>query len=172
MRPAYLALVLLVWMASRCSHTETVARQAEPSAAAGAQEGGPAATAEPGEGKTTASADKPTAKARRERDPADAKPRERNDDDASEAEPPPLATSAAGLLQPRAAQALQDKLIARGYLDKTARSGKLDGKTKRALREFQREQGLPATGTPDDLTVEKLGLSPDDLFRSAGDVKP
>lgn len=171
MRPASLTLVLMFGMASSCSHTETVARQDDPAAAQ--EQEGKAASAEPGEGKSAASEKKTTSKARRERDPADARGPQRNDGNPSdEDEPPPLATSAAGLLQPRAAEALQDKLIARGYLEGTARSGKLDGKTQRALREFQREQGLPATGTPDDLTVEKLGLSPNDLFRSAGDGVP
>jgi hypothetical protein len=79
----------------------------------------------------------------------------------------PLATSPASLLQPGAAAALQDKLIGRGLLDQNDRSQELDGKTQKALRDFQRDQGLPATGTPDDLTVRKLGLDPARVFRSS-----
>ena len=85
---------------------------------------------------------------------------------------PLLATSPAGLLQPGAIAALQDKLVDRGYLDKSARSDKLDDRTEKALRDFQRDQGLPATGTPDDATVKKLGLSLQDVFRSAPSGKP
>ncbi len=79
----------------------------------------------------------------------------------------PLATSPASLLRPGAAAILQDKLIGRGLLDPSDRSQELDGKTEKALRDFQRDQGLPATGTPDDLTVRKLGLDPASVFRSS-----
>jgi peptidoglycan hydrolase-like protein with peptidoglycan-binding domain len=70
-------------------------------------------------------------------------------------------------LREGAAESIQAKLVDGGYLEKDATSGKLDGRTERALRNFQREQSLPATGVPDDLTLQKLGLSPQDLFRSS-----
>lgn len=80
--------------------------------------------------------------------------------------PPPLATSPAGLLKPGAAERIQSALTERGYLAAQERSGKLDSPTERALRAFQHDNHLPETGTPDDSTVGKLGLSPPDLFKA------
>jgi Putative peptidoglycan binding domain len=82
------------------------------------------------------------------------------------ADAPPLATSPAGLLKPEAVTALQEKLVSRGRLAKSEESGKLDEPTHAALRTFQGENNLPATGMPDDLTVQKLGLRPDQVFRA------
>jgi peptidoglycan hydrolase-like protein with peptidoglycan-binding domain len=79
---------------------------------------------------------------------------------------PPLATSPAGLLKPEAVEAIQGKLASRGALAKDDRSGKLDDPTRKALRAFQRDNNLPATGMPDDLTVKKLGLDPGQIFRA------
>lgn len=79
----------------------------------------------------------------------------------------PLATSPAGLLKPEAVQALQQKLASHGELAEADRSGRLDGPTHKALREFQRANNLPATGMPDNLTIQKLGLEPDQLTRAA-----
>lgn len=79
---------------------------------------------------------------------------------------PPLATSPAGLLKPEAVEAIQGKLASRGELGRDDRSGKLDDPTRKALRAFQRENNLPATGMPDDLTVKKLGLDPGQIFRA------
>jgi peptidoglycan hydrolase-like protein with peptidoglycan-binding domain len=62
---------------------------------------------------------------------------------------------------------MQDKLMQRGYLGKGQLSGRIDGSTIKALRDFQRDRGLPATGIPDDLTVRKLGLRPEDVFRAS-----
>jgi peptidoglycan hydrolase-like protein with peptidoglycan-binding domain len=80
---------------------------------------------------------------------------------------PPLATSPAGLLKPEAVEELQGKLVSHGQLAKADQSGKLDGPTHQALRAFQRANNLPATGMPDDLTIQKLGLKPDQLTRAA-----
>jgi hypothetical protein len=79
----------------------------------------------------------------------------------------PIATAPAALLKPEGAKQIQAKLVARGYLDKDQTSDTLDDRTRHALREFQRESGLPATGLPDDATVTKLGLDPGRTFRSA-----
>ena len=94
---------------------------------------------------------------------------EKNVDDAKNAEdrPPPLATSPAGLLEPGAVKRIQERLHERGFLTGDARSGKLDGRTREALRELQKKHKLPATGTPDDLTMQKLGLDAGELARSA-----
>jgi peptidoglycan hydrolase-like protein with peptidoglycan-binding domain len=79
---------------------------------------------------------------------------------------PPLATSPAALLEPGALRTVQEKLSSRGELSQDDESGKLDEPTRRALRSFQRKSGLPATGMPDDVTVQKLGLDPGKIFRS------
>lgn len=79
----------------------------------------------------------------------------------------PLATSPAGLLKPHAVEDIQDRLETKGALPPDHRSGKLDGPTREALRKFQKDAGLPATGAPDDLTVQKLGLRPEDVFRAS-----
>ncbi len=84
----------------------------------------------------------------------------------------PLATSPAALFEPGAVEALQRALIDRGYLSSGASSGgapsgKLDGPTDKALRSFQEDSSLPATGVPDDLTVRKLGLDVSDIFKAA-----
>ncbi len=78
---------------------------------------------------------------------------------------PPLAASPAGLLQPGAVKRIQAELVRRDYLPEGERSGTLDGATQKALRKFQRDQGLPATGSPDDLTLRKLGLPIEDMVR-------
>lgn len=94
---------------------------------------------------------------------------EQDADDAENAKdrPPPLATSPAGLLEPGAVKRIQERLHERGLLPEQARSGKLDGRTRKALRELQEKHNLPATGTPDDLTLQKLGLDASELARSA-----
>lgn len=94
---------------------------------------------------------------------------EKDVDDARNAEdrPPPLATSPAGLLEPGAVKRIQERLHERGFLPEHARSGKLDGRTRKALRELQKKHNLPVTGAPDDLTLQKLGLDAGDLARSA-----
>jgi hypothetical protein len=79
---------------------------------------------------------------------------------------PPLATSPSGLLKPGAVGAIQAKLVSSGHLSKSDESGTLDEPTRKALRGFQHDNNLPATGAPDDLTVQKLGLHPDQVFRA------
>ncbi|HZL16619.1 MAG TPA: peptidoglycan-binding domain-containing protein [Polyangia bacterium] len=79
----------------------------------------------------------------------------------------PLATSPAGLLEPEAVKEIQKKLVSHGQLAEAAESGKLDGPTEKALRQFQHANNMPATGMPDDLTIQKLGLKPTELTRAA-----
>ena len=80
---------------------------------------------------------------------------------------PPLATSPAGLLKPHAVHAIQEKLVAKGRLSADRQTGVLDEPTRDALRDFQRESNLPATGMPDDVTAQKLGLGPGNIFRAS-----
>jgi len=82
----------------------------------------------------------------------------------------PLATSPSGLLKPGAEKKIQEKLSDKGVLENHTPSGELDGPTREALRRFQHDEGLPATGMPDDATVRKLGLDPADVFKSGQPV--
>jgi Putative peptidoglycan binding domain len=82
--------------------------------------------------------------------------KERGDDasDPAAAKDIDVATAPEALLQPGAGDKVRQKLgLAEGSGSMTA-----------ALRRFQREHDLPATGVLDHETVEKLGLSPDEIF--------
>ena len=79
-----------------------------------------------------------------------------------------IASSPAATLKPGAARAIQEHLRKSGDLE-TEPTGTLDGPTRKALTRFQRANGLPATGLPDDATVSKLGLKAEDVFRSGRD---
>jgi peptidoglycan hydrolase-like protein with peptidoglycan-binding domain len=140
---AALALAICFAAGAGCGHTHT------------ASDTGTSAAAD----KTAA--DKPAAK-RRDDISADAPGKTMRSENG-----PPLATSPGGLLKPEAVKELQQKLAAHGRLAEADESGKLDGPTRQALREFQRANNLPATGVPDDLTIQKLGLKPDQLTRAA-----
>jgi hypothetical protein len=78
----------------------------------------------------------------------------------------PIATSPAATLQPGAVKQIQEKLADKGALHEEHPSGELDGPTREALRRFQHDSDLPATGVPDDATVHKLGLDPDKTFKA------
>jgi peptidoglycan hydrolase-like protein with peptidoglycan-binding domain len=45
-------------------------------------------------------------------------------------------------------------------------TGQLDQVTQDQLTRFQAQQQLPATGFPDDVTLQRLGLDPSALDRS------
>jgi hypothetical protein len=79
-----------------------------------------------------------------------------------------IATSPASLLKPGAAKTIEEKLRREGDLKGDADSDDEAG-TREALARFQRRHNLPATGAPDDATVQKLGLKPQDIFRSGND---
>lgn len=83
---------------------------------------------------------------------------------------PPLATTPAGLLKPHAVERIQEKLASSGRLPEEHETGTLDGPTRRALREFQHSNNLPATGMPDDVTIQKLGLGTQEIFRASEDA--
>jgi len=86
--------------------------------------------------------------------------RKRAPEPASKPEDVPVSTSPGGLLAPGADDKIRDKLAAAGFA--------ADGKsTKEALRRFQKDNDLPATGIADHETVKKLGLDPNDIFRAA-----
>jgi peptidoglycan hydrolase-like protein with peptidoglycan-binding domain len=79
----------------------------------------------------------------------------------------PVAESPAALFKPGGVRDIERKLAAAGLLDRQHETGKLDESTRRALRRFQDQKNLPATGVPDEETVKKLGLDPKQIFRSA-----
>jgi hypothetical protein len=68
------------------------------------------------------------------------------------------------LLQPGAAAQIQRALVDRGFLTGDYKNDELDGPTGVALRRFQSNEDLPATGIPDAETAKHLGLDPDRLF--------
>ena len=83
----------------------------------------------------------------------------------------PVATGSAALIEPGGVVLVQHRLVERGYLSPSAlREGRLGSSTRAALRRFQAAEGLPATGVPTYLTVERLGLEPERVFRSVGEA--
>lgn len=77
----------------------------------------------------------------------------------------PVATAPDALLLPGADEKIRERLIAGGFL--AADADKSNGATRAAIRKFQKDQDLPATGVPDAETVKRLGLDPDKTFRRA-----
>lgn len=75
----------------------------------------------------------------------------------------PLSTSPGGMLTDGGLAALQEKLVDEGLLEQT--SGAFDDRTRSALKDFQKKNGLAATGAPDLATVRQLGLEPEEVFR-------
>jgi len=69
----------------------------------------------------------------------------------------PVASSPSGLLKPGAEQKVRDEL--------GVKAG--GGSLRQALKKFQKDHDLPATGILDQRTVESLGLDPDDVFERA-----
>ncbi len=87
----------------------------------------------------------------------------------NEADAVPVASSASQMLEEGALKDLQRKLQKEGMLaegDKHV-TGKWDAASEQALRRFQRDNDLPATGMPDRASAGALGLDPDELFKRA-----
>lgn len=101
------------------------------------------------------------------KDGAPASPRKAGTESSKEDNGPPLATGPEGLMTEGAIAKIQDRLREKDLLKGDKSSGHWDESTRTAMREFQRDNGLPATGMPDDVSVGKLGLKPGDVFRSA-----
>jgi murein L,D-transpeptidase YcbB/YkuD len=92
-------------------------------------------------------------------------------------DPLPVFTTPGAALKPGAVEKIQDKLS----MQKSAQehpppqgdeAGALDDHTREALRAFQKDHGVPATGLPDDATIKLLGLDPADIFRAEGKKAP
>ncbi len=78
-------------------------------------------------------------------------------------EHPRVPSSPKALLAPGEIGKIQDALAERGLLT-SHRPGALDDATARAIRKFQRDEGLADTGFPDRLTLQKLGLDPEEAY--------
>lgn len=77
---------------------------------------------------------------------------------------PPLSSSPKGILEPGAVRKIQKALEEKGY--GIAANGVLEGPTETQLQAFQKKEHLPETGLPDQETLRKLGLNPEDIYRS------
>jgi hypothetical protein len=97
-------------------------------------------------------------------------PRERTDGAG-----PPVPATPGGLLAPGGARRIKLALAERGLLgqERVGRQGgdELDEATSAALRRFQRDEGLAATGFPDRETLRRLGLEPADVYETQPDAE-
>ena len=81
-------------------------------------------------------------------------------------ERPRVPPSPQGLLAPEAIREAQRALASRGLL-REHREGEVDPPTAAALRRFQADEGLAATGFPDRATLQRLGVDPEKAYRRA-----
>jgi peptidoglycan hydrolase-like protein with peptidoglycan-binding domain len=72
-----------------------------------------------------------------------------------------------GLLGQDAVGKLQQALAQRGLLGRH-RQGELDTATSAAVKRFQAQRGLAATGMPDRETLRELGVSPEEAYGTGG----
>ena len=79
---------------------------------------------------------------------------------------PRVPPSPEGLLAPDAIREMQRALADRKLLGEH-REGDVDPPTSAALRRFQAEHGLAATGFPDRDTLQRLGVDPEKAYRRA-----
>jgi hypothetical protein len=138
-----LALVVAACLASGCRH----ARHVEEPAAEGASEHAKAGAAngheeEQGGGREATRARVPPRAGR-----------------------PAVSASPEGLMNPGSARRIQEALKARGLLAGEP-SGELDEPTSAALRRFQQTQDLAQTGAPDRETLRRLGVDPQEVYRT------
>jgi hypothetical protein len=77
---------------------------------------------------------------------------------------PAVAASPEALMNPGSARKIQEALRSKGYLETV--SGDLDQPTSAALRRFQHDQQLATTGAPDRETLRRLGVDPQEVYRS------
>lgn len=76
---------------------------------------------------------------------------------------PRVPASPEALLAPGAVSEIQRALSARGFL-RAHRNGELDRTTSAAVRRFQEDEGLAATGMPDRETLRRLGIDPEKAY--------
>jgi peptidoglycan hydrolase-like protein with peptidoglycan-binding domain len=80
---------------------------------------------------------------------------------------PRIPASPEALLAPGAVGELQRALAARGYIGRH-RQGELDAATSAAVRRFQQDEGLAATGMPDRETLRRLGIDAEAAYGRGG----
>jgi peptidoglycan hydrolase-like protein with peptidoglycan-binding domain len=68
-------------------------------------------------------------------------------------------------MNPGSVEKIQEALRGKG-LRAGAASGQLDAETSAALRRFQRSEGLAQTGAPDRETLRRLGVDPQEIYRT------
>ncbi len=85
-------------------------------------------------------------------------------------EHPRVPASPKALLAEGEIRKIQDALADRGYLASRER-GKLDAATTAAIRKFQKDQSLAGTGFPDRLTLQMLGLDPEEAYSKVKEPK-
>lgn len=78
---------------------------------------------------------------------------------------PAVSATPEGAMNPGSARRIQEALRARGLLAEEP-SGELDEATSAALRRFQRGQQLAQTGAPDRETLRRLGVDPQEVYRT------
>ncbi len=84
-------------------------------------------------------------------------------------EAPRVPATPEGLLGVEAVLDLQRALVDRRLLGEH-REGELDAPTSAAVRRFQEEQGLAATGMPDRETLRALGVSAEQAYGTENDL--
>jgi hypothetical protein len=78
----------------------------------------------------------------------------------------PVASTPQGLMHEGGEKKIQERLRAKGLLSAEQCTGELDAPTRDAIRQFQKAEGLPASGLPSYETVDHLGLSLEVVFRT------
>jgi hypothetical protein len=87
---------------------------------------------------------------------------------------PAVSATPEGFMQPGSVRRIQDALRSRRLLQGEP-TGRLDDDTSAALRRFQTSQRLAATGAPDRETLRRLGLDPQEIYRTVpegGEAQP
>lgn len=78
--------------------------------------------------------------------------------------PRPVGSTPKSVFEPGATKKIQQALNDKGY--STGVTGKMDDETRKSIEKFQKEKKVAATGLPDTETVRKLGLDPDEVFKT------
>jgi hypothetical protein len=79
----------------------------------------------------------------------------------------PVSSTPKGLMHEGAEKVIQERLRDKGLLKAEQCTGQIDADTRDALRQFQKDEGLPTTGLPSYETVDHLGLKLDAIFRTS-----
>lgn len=83
---------------------------------------------------------------------------------------PPLPATPSSLVTAGAVRQLKEALQSRGFLKKPSPGPEIDAETSGALRKFQQEEGLAATGFPDQETLRRLDIDAAEAYRAAPEV--